>query len=316
MMLASRGLPDLVHDGDQDEREYGAQAGRFRRCGIAAVEGDHDAGEQDHEGEDPGQQLHLVVKRKMHLVEIGRFVAAAFIGIQRGLVLAFVLECRIGREQKDEQDAGADTGKEQPAERLLRGNGVQDHRNRRREQDAERAARGNEACRESPRVAAPAHLGDARAADGRTGGRARSRHGGKERAGEDVGNAQAAGDPVHPGVDRSIEIGTGPGFSDGRSLQDKKRDREERDARHLFIDVLGDRTESRGRHEYQHEQRGDPAQGKGDRHAREHDRQRDETVQRADDSDAHGALLFFMKWEAICSRIWSDRLDMPAASSP
>ena len=63
---------------------------------------------------------------------------------------------RIAGEQGDQQRRGADRGEEQPAERLLGGDGVEDEVIERRQQDAERAAGGDQAGGEARGVAASA----------------------------------------------------------------------------------------------------------------------------------------------------------------
>jgi hypothetical protein len=121
---------------------------------------------------------------------------------------------------------------------------------------------------------------------------------------------------MHPSVQRQIKIGTGTGFPDCGALQDKKRDREQRDARHLLINVLGDGIERRARHEEIHEDDSHRSQGKGNRHAREHYEQCDNTVQDTNGSFAHGVCLFRVKCAATCTSSCNDRFIIPKARSP
>ncbi len=54
------GPPYAVDRCDQQESKNRAKAGGFRRRGKAAVERDHHAGEQNHEGQNARQQLEAV----------------------------------------------------------------------------------------------------------------------------------------------------------------------------------------------------------------------------------------------------------------
>ena len=61
--------PDAVDDGDQDEREQGAEPGGFRGRREAAVERDHHADQQDHERQHARQHLDLLAQREVFDVE-------------------------------------------------------------------------------------------------------------------------------------------------------------------------------------------------------------------------------------------------------
>src|SRR6185437_14336054 len=86
---------------------------------------------------------------------------------QRTTIRAMRLESDPQREKTGEKDAGHDAGDEQLTDRLLDDDAVQDERDRRRNEDAERAARGDESAGEAARIAALAHLGNAHRADRR-----------------------------------------------------------------------------------------------------------------------------------------------------
>lgn len=101
-----------------------------------------------------------------------------------------------------------------------------------------------------------------------------------------LGDAEAAGDLVHPGVQRRIEILPRPRLADGRALQDEERDRQEGDGSHLLIDVLRHRIEGGGRHEADHEQHRHRAQRKRDGHAEEHGAEGGPAIEEADESRA------------------------------
>ena len=204
--MSFRRAPDAVDDGDQDERQHGAEPGRLGRRGAAAVERDHDAGQQDR-------------RRAARAAAARSFLAEGIVSSARSAERAppplrllgaseflAVAQHGVDGEHGDQQQPRADAGQEQPAERLLRGDRIEDHGDRGRQQDAERAAGGDDAGGEAAGIAALAHLRNAGRADRRAGRGRRAGHGGEQRAGEDVGDAEAAGDAVQPGVQRGIEV--------------------------------------------------------------------------------------------------------------
>ena len=209
------------------------------------------------------------------LIQIGRAPAMVLIGNPCRPVFASESPRRVEREQHDQQQARSDAGEEQSPERLLGRDRVQDHRDRRRQQDAERAAGSDDACRETRRVAALAHFRNARAADRGTGCRARSRHRRKQRASEHVGNPEAPRNALHPRMHRQIQVAAGVGAADRGPLENEQRDRQQRDARHFLVHVLGHGIERCSRHEDVHEGHGYDAQCKCDRHAGKHYQQCD-----------------------------------------
>src|SRR5216683_5352560 len=106
-------------------------------------------------------------------------------------------------------------------------------------------------------------------------------------AGDDDGDAEAAGNAMQPGMERRVEIAAGARLADRRAFEDEERDGEERDARHLLIDVLRDGGDRGAGHEEQHEPDRDGAQRKGDRHAREESDERRAAIEKADREEAH-----------------------------
>ena len=48
---------------------------------------------------------------------------------------------------------------------------------------------------------------------------------------------------MHPGVHRRVQVLAGARLADRRALQDEQRDRQQRDAGHLLVDVLRHRVE-------------------------------------------------------------------------
>ena len=180
-----------------------------------------------------------------------KFVAVQDRGFRPGLLIEGAggsilfpeAEHGIEAEQRDQQQSGSDAGEEQPAEGFFRGNREQDHGDRGRQQDAERAAGGDDPGGQPAGVAALAHFGDTGRADRRAGRRRGARHGREQRAGKHVGDAKPAGNPVQPGMQRRIEILAGARLADRHAFQDEQRDRQQRDRGHFLVDVLRHRIE-------------------------------------------------------------------------
>ena len=164
-------------------------------------------------------------------------------GSLRIAMLTAELHHRPDRKQTDEQDARPDAGQKEPSKRLLGRHGIKDHRDGRGQEDSQRSTRGDNPGCKTRRVPALAHFRDPGAADRGAGGRARAGHCREQRAGKDIGNAKAARNLAEPDVERTIEILSCPGSSNGRALEDEERYREQRDARHLLINVLCHRVE-------------------------------------------------------------------------
>jgi hypothetical protein len=134
------------------------------------------------------------------------------------------------------------TRQEQPPDRGFRGDAVDDHGDRGRDQDAQRAARRDGACGHPVRIAALAHLGDAHLADGGTGGGLDPDIAENSAQAPEVGHHQPAGHAGQPAFQRLIKVRTRPGRGDGRAHDDEHRDRQQReivelaeeDLRHQF----------------------------------------------------------------------------------
>ena len=140
--------PDAVDHGDQDERQDGRRGRPSPRRGVAAVERDHDAGQQDHEGQHPRQR-----GSSPHAVAVLRRGSARSRRCARAPPWRRRIPSGSGRPPRprtgDQQQARPDAGEEQPAERLLGGHRIEDHGDRGRQQDAERAAGRDDAGREA-----------------------------------------------------------------------------------------------------------------------------------------------------------------------
>ncbi len=309
------GLPHPVDPGQQQQRQQRAQARRFGRRREAPIQRYHHADQQHDERQHARQHLDLLRQCEMLVFQIGRFLATFFVDGQRRLVLLVGAEHGIAGKQHHQQDAGAYPGQEQAAQRLFGRHRVQYHGDRRRQQDTQRAAGGDDAGREAGRVAALAHFGDAGRADRRAGGRRGTSHGREQRAGKHVGDAQSTGYLVQPGVDRRIQVFAGRRLADGRALQDKQRYRQQRDRGHFLVYVLGDGIERAGRHAEVHEAGRHHAQRKGDRHPGEHHHQSDGAVQGTQGQVTHRALPadLLVARISVCSSSCSASSVMPAA---
>jgi hypothetical protein len=86
---------------------------------------------------------------------------------------------------------------------------------------------GDQAGGETGGIAALAHLRYAHAADGRTGRRAGTAHGGEYRTTGDVGDTESTGQLVEPAVHGFIQIHGGARLADGRPHEDEQRNRQQ-----------------------------------------------------------------------------------------
>ena len=180
--LLQRQLPH--RDAEQDRQE----AADHRRLGggdDAEVEpaqrAEHEQHERDHFGQRP-QQLAAGARARL-----ARRHARIDLGVDGD----------VDHEERRHDQARNDAGHEQLRHRRLREGAVDDHREARRYQDAERAAGRQRACRQRPVVAAAQELRQRHAADRRRRGDARPVDGGEHRAARDVGLQQAARQPRH-----------------------------------------------------------------------------------------------------------------------
>ena len=148
-------------------------------------------------------------------------------------------EQRPQHEQAGEHQARHDAGEEQAPDRRLGGDAVEDEGDRRRDQDAERAAGADRSGGDLVRIAAPAHLGDAHLADRRAARGRRAGERGEDRARAEVGDHQAAGQPVEPAVERLVEILAGRRGADRRAHHHEHRDRDQREVVQPGVKRLG-----------------------------------------------------------------------------
>ena len=201
---------------------------------------------------------------------------------QRLPLLLLETNDRVARKKRDQQQARHEARQEEPPERDLRRHGIEQHGDGRWQQDAKCAARSDDTRGKAARIAARAHFGDAGRTDRRAGGGGRPRHRCEQAAGDRIGNAEATGHTMQPGMQGQIEIAARIGTPDRRPLQNEKRDRQDDRVGELLIEVLRDRIDRGQWHEQEHEGQRRAAKRECDGHAREHQQQRDNTVSRAD----------------------------------
>jgi len=120
---------------------------------------------------------------------------------------------------------------------------------------------------------------------------------------------------MEPGVQRGIKIVAGARFADRCTLEDEERNGEERDARHLLVDVLGDSADRSRRHEQHHEADSDGAEREGNRNAGEQRDQGRAAIEQADGEEAHPRSAA-ESGDSTWSASWTTSTVMPAAISP
>ena len=209
--------PHAVDDDGHQHAERRADAGRLRRRRDAAVEHVHHADDDHDERRDLRDRLEFLLP---DIAEVDGVRAEAALPDD---------EHRPQHEQAGEHQARHHAGEEQPADRGLGGDAVEDERDRRRDQDAERAAGADRAGGDVVRIAAPAHLRNAHLADGRAAGGRGAGERGEDRAGAEVGDHQAAGHAVEPAVERLVEVLAGGRRADRRAHHHEHRDRDQRE---------------------------------------------------------------------------------------
>jgi hypothetical protein len=107
--------------------------------------------------------------------------------------------------------AGHDAADEQLGDRNFGGDAVDDHDDRRGNQQAERAGAGQGADRDVFRVTALGQFRQGDLADGGAGGRRRARDGGENGAADDIGVKQTAGQLFQPGREALEHVFGEPG---------------------------------------------------------------------------------------------------------
>src|SRR6185295_850191 len=189
-------------------------------------------------------------------------------------------------EQPGEHQARHHAGKEEPADRRLGRDAVQDEGDRRRDQNAERAARADRTGGNIVRIAALAHLRNAHLADrGAAGGR-RAGERSKDGAGSEIGDHQSARNAVEPAVERLIEVLAGGRGADGGTHHHEHGNRHQREV--MQAGIKGFRRHAQRVHALEDHQKrkGDGAEPESDWRAREQD---DQSYDEDDDALGGGA---------------------------
>ena len=138
---------------------------------------------------------------------------------------------QVAREQRGQQHARQHAGDEELGDRDLGADAVDDHDDRRRDQQPQRAGAGQRADRDAVRVAAALQLGQAHLADRGAGGGARARHGGEDRAADHVDVQQPPRQRLHPRRQAAEHVVRQPGAEQDLAHPDEQRQRGQRPAR-------------------------------------------------------------------------------------
>ena len=168
-------------------------------------------------------------------------------------------------EESGQDQSGNDSGNEQAADGFAGDGPEQDHRNAGRDQDAERAAAGDQAQNQFLRITARDHFRDSHHADGDGGRDAGAGNGGKGGAGHDGGDAEAGRQMAQPFAGDIVQVVADLAGQQDLAEQDiKGNGREHEVIQRLVADDrdLGERTGPHGGVEGAHA--GD-AQTEGDR---------------------------------------------------
>ena len=282
-------LPQPVDQDRQDQAQRGADAGRFRRRGDAAVEHVHHADDDGEERRDLRDRAEFFLPG---VAEVRRVRAEA---------AAPDREHRPQHEQPGQHGAGNHAGDEQPADRGLGGDAVEDEGDRRRNENAERAAGADRAGGDLVRIAAAAHLRNAHLADGGAAGGRRAGERREDRAGAEIGNHQPAGQPVEPAVERLVEILAGRRGADRRAHHHEHRDRDQGEFVEAGIEGLGDDLHAVEALEDQQKDDRDRAEAEGHRHARQQHQQGDDEDDGALRGRAHAPSVASFRSRSIAS---------------
>ena len=181
---------ELAHAPDEEQRDEDAERGRLGGRGDAEVEAAHHDAEDDDRRDEVHERAHPVAQRQGRLAHAASREDRAAVDVRH--------------EAQRQQDSRDDAGDEQLADRIVGERPVHDHVDRRRDQDAQRAAGGERAQRTAHRVAARVQRRQCDRADRRRGGNRRAGRGGEQRARADVGVQQAARQSSEPCRERRV----------------------------------------------------------------------------------------------------------------
>ena len=159
----------------------------------------------------------------------------------RALIAALLGDAVRGDAHKARQhEAGDKSGHEQPGDGCVCHDAVNDHRVARRDQDAERAARGGDGRGVVLTVSGGDHAGDHDAADGGCGGGAGAAERREDHAGEDGHHGEAAADVAHRLLGDFNDFTGNPGGLHEEPGHHETDGGDERELVHARVQVLGD----------------------------------------------------------------------------
>ena len=199
----------------QDERASRTDGGGFR----GRREPEIDAAEHGDEKAQHGEDVEDVFGRRTAL--------RARIARRGERRIDHQVDGDIDHEDAGHQQARQHARHEEARDRFFDQRAIQHHDDRRRDEDAERAAGRQGSEHGFWIITALQHFRDGYGADGRGGGYARSAHGGEDGARKDVGVQQAAGQPAQQNHDSAIEIVAGAAAQDEFAHQQEHRDRDQ-----------------------------------------------------------------------------------------
>ena len=137
----------------------------------------------------------------------------------------------VSGKERSQQQAGYHAGDKEVRDRDVGGDAVDDHDDRRRDQQPQRARAGQRADGDGLRVAAALELGQRHLADRRAGRRRGSRDCREDRAADDVGVEQPAGHALEPRRQALEHVLREPGAEQDLSHPDEQRQRGQRPRR-------------------------------------------------------------------------------------
>ncbi len=195
----------------------------------------------------------------------------------------------VAREQRRQHQARQHAGNEQPGDRDFGRDAIDDHDDRRRDQQAQRAGAGQRAHDHGFGVATAREFGQRHLADGGAGGRAGARHRRKDGAAHHVGVQQPPGQRLHPGRQALEHVLAEPGAKQDLAHPHEQRQRGERPAAGRTPDGDGHGVARRARAEQLHADPRHARQREADPHAAAQNQEQRKNQQAGDGDVTHCA---------------------------